>query len=103
MSMIITVLNYFDLLTGNALKWTKLLILIGALLVSSILIGKKSLEKGYLEGIKFGFIFVLFLLIFNFLAFDSGIKLSNILFYFIMILTSSLGSMIGINRKKVEK
>ena len=62
-------------------------------------LGQKSNKKGYIEGIKLGIIFSIFLVIFNYLAFDNPFKIKYLLFYIILITSSSLGSMVGINKK----
>lgn len=98
-AIFLTILNYFNILNGNILKWIKILIPIIAVLIGSIKIGKNTDKKGYLEGLKFGGIFIIFLIIFNFLAYDNDFNIMSIVFYFLILLSSTLGAMLGINKK----
>ncbi len=100
-TLVITAFNYYDIITGIPLKWIKIFVPILSTLLGGFLLGKQTKEKGYIEGIKFGGILALFLIIFNFLAFDDSVKWSSLIFYIIIILAGTLGSMIGINKKKM--
>jgi len=99
-TFIITLLNYFNIISDKIISIFKILIPILSLFIGGFYIGKRSYSKGYLEGLKLGFIFSIFLLIFNFLAFNNSFKLKYLLFYLIIIISSILGSMIGINKRK---
>ena len=68
-----------------------------ALFIGGLYIGRKSMKKGFLEGLKLGIIFSLFLIIFNYLGLGNGFKLKYILYYTILIISSIFGSIIGIN------
>ena len=97
-SLILTILNYFDVLNKGTISILKILIVTITYFIGGFLIGKKSIKKGWLEGLKFGLIISIILILFNILGlkyFD--IKL--ILYYLILITSSILGSMIGINKK----
>ena len=59
----------------------------------------KTNKKGYLEGIKYGFIITILFWIISFLAFDENLKISNLLYYLVILVISSIGSMFGINKK----
>lgn len=99
-TFIITFLNYFNIISDNIISIFKILIPIISLFIGGVYIGKKSNKKGYLEGIKLGLFFSIFLIIFNFLAFDDSFKLKYLLFYLIIIISGMFGSMIGINKSK---
>ncbi len=100
-TFIISILNYFNIFNDKVTSIFKIIIPITAMLIGGFYIGKRSNKKGFLEGIKLGGIFSIFLIIFNYLAFDNSFKIKYLLFYLILIITCILGSMIGINRKKV--
>ena len=68
--------------------------------IGGFILGRKSINKGWLEGIKLGLICIFILFIFNFLAFNQGYSLNNLINYLIVLLANILGSMIGINTKK---
>ena len=61
--------------------------------------GKMSKSKGYLAGLKMGLGFVLVLVIFN-LIFLRSFKISLLIYYLLLLMSSILGGMFGINRKK---
>ena len=100
LTFLTTLLSYFNILSDKVTSIIKIIIPIIAMLIGGFYIGKRSLKKGFLEGLKLGGIFSLILIIFNYLAFDNSFKFKYILFYIILIISSILGSMIGINKKK---
>lgn len=61
--------------------------------------GKGSKSKGYLAGLKIGLGFILVLVIFN-LIFVRSFKISLLIYYLLLFMSSVLGGMFGINRKK---
>ena len=84
--------------TGENYQLLKLIILLGNILISGIILGKKATSKGYLEGIKLGiFMIILFTLIT--LITGQGLKLKLLLYDSIILITAILGGMIGINKK----
>lgn len=99
-TFIITFLNYFNIVSDKIISLFKILIPILSLFVGGFYIGKNSNNKGYLEGLKLGAIFSMFLTVFNFFIFNNSFKLKYLLFYLILMTSSILGSMIGINQRK---
>ena len=99
-TFIITIFNYFNIINDKVISIFNILIPIISLFIGGFYIGKKSNNKGYLEGLKLGIIFSILLLIFNFLGLSNSFKLKNLLFYLIIISSSIMGSMIGINTNK---
>lgn len=97
-SILLTIFNYFNILNGTTLRIIEILIPIIAIFIGSFFIGKASSKKGYIEGIKYSIIWIVILLIINLLAKD--IKLNDIIYFLLIILTSTSASMLGINRKK---
>ena len=100
LTFITTIFSYFNILNDKVTSIIKIIIPIIAMLIGGFYIGKRSLKKGFLEGLKLGGIFSLVLIIFNYLALNNSFKFKYMLFYIILIISSILGSMIGINRKK---
>ena len=83
-------------------KTINVILLIGTLLtflIGGFLQGSRASTKGYLAGFKIGLILVLIFIALNFI-FIKNFNLANILYYGILILSSVLGGMIGINKKK---
>lgn len=97
LTLILSILNYFIKLPTNTIK---IIIPIISMLYSSIILGKNSTKKAYLEGIKFSLIYIVFIFLFSILIIKAKIKIDILLYYVILILTSMFGSMIGINLKK---
>jgi putative membrane protein (TIGR04086 family) len=67
--------------------------------ILGIINGKKASKKGYLEGLKLGSIIILILLIFN-LIFIRKFSLNTFVYYLVIIASTTIGSMIGINLRK---
>lgn len=99
-TFLISLLNYINFLGGKLLSIFKILIPIIALFTGGIIIGKKSNKNGWLEGLKLSLIFLIILLIFNYLALNTGFEFKNLIYYLILTISTCFGSMIGINRKK---
>ena len=98
-TFMITLLNYFNLLSSNLANTLKLIIVIVSIFVGGFLLGKKSNKKGYLEGIKYSVIFILFLIVIN-LIIIRNFDIKSIIYFLIIIGSSTFGSMIGINKKR---
>ncbi len=99
LTFITTIFNYFEIFSYKTINILEIIIIIIAMFLGGYKLGQKSNKKGYIEGIKLGIIFSIFLVIFNYLAFDNPFKIKYLLFYIILITSSSLGSMVGINKK----
>ena len=100
LTFVTTILSYFNILSDKIVSVVKLIIPIIGLIIGGFYIGKHSNKKGFLEGIKLGVIFSLILIIFNLLILNNSFKLKYLLFYIILIISCSLGGMIGIIYKK---
>ncbi len=98
MTFIITIFNYFGLFSKNIVSIFKIIIPMLSLFIGGFSIGKKSNKKGWLEGLILSIVFIIILLIFNFLAFNNTIEFKNLLYYFIMMVSCIFGSMLGINK-----
>ena len=101
-TFILTTLSYFNIINEIITTTTKMIITIISVLISGIILGKNSQKKGWLEGLKLGTIISIILLFLNIIGLNNKFKISNILFYGILLLTSIIGSMIGISKKKIK-
>lgn len=99
-TLLLTIIDYFSLFNIKIIKVLRILIPILSLAIISYILGKSASKKGYIEGIKLGSIVILIFTIFI-LLFDKY-QVKTLLFDLILLLTSMLSSMIGINQKKKE-
>ncbi len=95
---IIHTFYYFDIFSNNIMKYLKIVILIISSLASGFYIGLKSEKKGYLNGLILSSIIIVCLLISS--LFLTKFKLATLIYYLIITTVITLGSMLGINRKK---
>ncbi|MDD4036030.1 MAG: TIGR04086 family membrane protein [Bacilli bacterium] len=99
-TFLITILNYFNILSTLTISYLKLIIVLITAFSSGILVGKSSIKKGWLEGLKLGISIVVLMILFSYLGLGKSLAYKNIIYYIIIIITTILGGMIGINRKK---
>lgn len=78
---------------------SKFIIPLLSLGIGGWIIGKSALKNGWIEGLKLGIIIIILILIGN-LIFKQPIVLKDWIFYFVLVTSSMLGSMLGINMKK---
>ena len=102
LNIILTVLYYFNILGTSGTNYFKLAIIIISMLIGGIYIGSKAQKKGWLEGIKIGLEVIILLFLISYLGFDKGINVKTLLYYFLILSSSMLGSMIGINKRKTN-
>lgn len=97
-TIVITILNYFNVLMGNVLKITELLIPIISIFIGSYILGKSSNNKGYIEGLKYGMAWIILFLIINLIS--KNFTYLSLIYYLILIIIAIISSIIGINRRK---
>ena len=96
LTLILSLLNYFYTFPTKIIK---LLIPIISILLSSIILGKNTKEKAYLEGLKFTSIYIILSLIISLIT-KNPFTIKLILSYLLFLITGIIGSMIGIQLKK---
>ena len=96
LTIIFTLINYFIPKGTNIIKT---FIPIISIFIATIILGKNSKSKAYLEGIKFTSIYIIFSLIL-FLIFKNPLKIKTIIYYIIQLLIGIIGAMTGINIRK---
>ncbi len=77
----------------------KLIIPAISMLIASFFLGKSCKEKAYLEGLKFSAIYLIIITIIKLLL-KTNFNYQTMIMYFLLVFTSIIGSMIGINLKK---
>lgn len=102
-TIIMTILNYFNIFGSKLTTLFKIIIPIISMFVGGFIVGKSAKSKGWLEGLKLGIIVIVLLLLINLIILKPNWELRNIIFYLILIISTIFGSMIGINKKIEEK
>ena len=97
--LLLVTLNYFQVLKFNSLIKINFIIMAIITFIFGIGSGKKTSKKGYMEGLKLGFIIIFILLLLN-IIFVRSFNLNILVYYLILIISSTFGSMIGINLRK---
>ena len=98
-AIILTIFNYYDIVTSKLFKIIKVLIPSLALFIGGYKVGNSANKKGYIEGIKLSLIIIVMPFMFSYLGFNVTFNVSLILYYIILIISSMLGAMVGINKK----
>lgn len=99
MTLILSIINYFYILNDQTFK---IIIPIISIFFSSIMLGKESKEKGYIEGLKFSIILLILMIIVKLIS-QTNFNLKVIIIYLVFIFTGVIGAMLGINLKKIKK
>lgn len=93
--MFLTIFNLFNLSTSRII-----VIILGAILMLFIgfITGKNSNSKGYLNGLLISVISILILVIIS-LILKVKLNINSLIYYIVLVVSTTLGSMIGINKK----
>lgn len=97
-TIILNILYYYDVLNNNTLKYGKMLFSILSFFLGGVFIGKNSLNKGYINGLKLSFIMTIIFLIIGIIF--QNISITRIIYYSIMSICITFGAMIGISKKE---
>lgn len=98
--LILTFFNYFDIVDGGFFTFLLIFISCFSVFLGSFMLGKKGNNKGWLEGIKFGIIYIFFIFLLNIFVFNFKFSFKYIVFLLILLVSSIFGGMVGINLKK---
>lgn len=101
-TFILSLLNYANIVDGM-FTFFMIFNLVFSVFIGGFVIGKRSLKKGWLEGLKYGFVFLVILTLLNYLGFSTGVSLKYFVFCSIILVSSILGGMIGIGFSKEKK
>lgn len=97
-TLIINILDYFDILNSNLIKYFKMFLIIISFIIGGITIGKNSLNNGYLHGLRLSLCTITIFIILSLIM--GEFKPIKVIYYIIITICITLGSMIGINYKK---
>ena len=98
-SLLMSLIYYFSNISYKTISTIILIMILILFFILGFRNGKESKSKGYLAGLKIGLIFIGVMFIFN-LIFIRSFKLPLLMYYLLLIMSSILGGMLGINRKK---
>ncbi len=96
-SIIINSLYYYDIISNNYINYLKMFLSILSYFIGGVYIGKKSDNKGYINGLKLSLIIVVISFILSFIF--NNLKVTMIIYYILTTICITFGSMIGINKK----
>ena len=97
--IVIVTLYYFNIISTNMFHILELIILLINVFISTFILGKQTQKKGYLEGIKYSLIIIFIFFILTLIT-REPLNIRMLLYYSIIIITSVLGSIIGISKTK---
>ena len=95
-----TLFNYIGLFNNTTINIVKIIIPILSMFIGGFIIGKNQRKKGWLEGLKLSAVFLTILTLFNILGLDQTFSIKSLLYYLILIISTILGSIIGVNQFK---
>ena len=99
-SFLLTLLEYTGIISSNVLKVVFSIIIFLSFLIGGILFGKKSLQRGWWEGIKLSILNIFIVILLSLLF--TKVSLNSTILYSIMFLATTIGSIIGVNLKKTQ-
>ena len=97
-TLIFGTLSYFNIISDKISSIFIIVLSLVSIFYLSYNMGIKKEKNGYIEGIIFGMIIFIFFLLIN-IIFRKSITKMKIIYYFIIILISTCGSILGINKK----
>ncbi len=97
LGLLLNTLYYFDIISNNIYNIMKMIIVLATLFINALILGKNTDKYGILEGLKLGAIFILIMIIIKIIT-NSTFDIRTFIYSIIIILTTSIGSIIGINK-----
>lgn len=100
LGFILTTLYYFDIISNNVYNIMKMVIVLISLFINAFFLGKNSSKYGLVEGLKLGAIILIIMFIMKIFT-KSSFDIRTIIYSIIILLTTSIASVIGINKKEI--
>ena len=101
LGFILTILYYFDIINNNIYNIMKMIIVLLSLFINAFFLGKNSTKYGLVEGLKLGAIFLIIMFIIKIFT-SNSFDIRTVIYSIIILLTTSIGSVIGINKKEIN-
>ena len=98
LGFILNMLYYFEIINNNIYNILKMILILGVLFINALILGKTSSKQGIIEGLKIGVIFLLVMIILKLIT-DSPFNERTFIYSIIIILTTYVGTFIGIKYK----
>lgn len=102
LTFILSFFNYINFIEGM-FTFFMVFNLILSVFIGGFVCGKRSLKKGWLEGLKYGFVFLFIITLLNILGFSSNLTIKYFVFCCIILVSSILGGMVGIGFRHEKK
>ncbi len=99
LSLWVSLFYYYQILSSSGLRYAYLIVPLISVLSGGFVVGRNSKEKGFLEGLKVGIIYLGIVILCG-LLFHTTFNFHFLIYSILLLLTTMLGSMIGINFKK---
>lgn len=100
LTFIATLFNYIGLFNNTFINIIKIIIPIISMFIGGFTIGKRHGKNGWLEGLKVSVFFLTILTLFNYLGLNFNLTIKSIIYYMILVFSTILGSIIGVNKFK---
>ena len=98
LSFLLNIVYNFNIINNNIYNIMKMTIVLIVLFINAFLLGKKSIKHGIIEGLKLGALFLIMMLILK-ITLNSPIDIRTFIYSIIILLTTSIGAILGINKK----
>lgn len=99
-TMIITILSYFNIISEKTSNFFLMIFSSISLIIGGFILGKSTKSKRWLEGLKLGFSVTILFILFSILILKYHFKISNFIYYVILIISCMVGSILGRKNKK---
>lgn len=97
MSLIITILNYYNIFNYKTINIIKIIIPILSFSIGGFMTGKTADKNGWFKGLKMSSFISLILIIISIII--KSFKLEYLIYILILIIAGTFGSMLGISKK----
>ncbi len=96
---VLTSIMYYLFFSKNTVTIISLIYMILIFFIFAFKNSKKIEKNGYMLGLKQGLLFILILFLFNLIIYHN-FKTSNLCYYLILLASSVIGSILGINKNQ---